>query len=126
VNHEPHHTTEAARAKDPDALLILSAYDPYKDGLPAEIQQKQVEQYVEIFKLFDQNSDIIARVSFWNLHDGHSWLNDFPWQRVSHPLLFDRDRRPKAVFDAVFATLQAPRSARSPARAPRSGFSDRP
>jgi GH35 family endo-1,4-beta-xylanase len=85
----------------------LASYDPYKDGLPEDIQQKQVAQYVEIFKLFDENRDIIVRVSFWNLHDGQSWLNDFPWKRVNHPLLFDRERKPKRAFDAVFETLQA-------------------
>jgi GH35 family endo-1,4-beta-xylanase len=85
----------------------LVSYDPYKDGLPEEIQQKQAEQYVELFRLFDENHDIIARVSFWNLHDGQSWLNDFPWRRVNYPLLFDRQRKPKPVFDAVFQSLQA-------------------
>jgi GH35 family endo-1,4-beta-xylanase len=86
----------------------LARYNPYKDGLPKEIQQKQIEQYVDLFKLFDQNSDIIERVSFWNLHDGQSWLNYFPWRRVNYPLLFDRNRRPKPVFDAVYTSLQAP------------------
>jgi len=85
----------------------LSTYDPYKDGLPEEIQRKQIEQYVELFKLFDQYSDIIERVSFWNLHDGESWLNGFPWQRVNYPLLFDRDGKPKPAFDAVYESLQA-------------------
>ncbi len=84
----------------------LATYDPYKDGLPEDIQQKQVAQYVEIFKLFDENRDIIVRVSFWNLHDSQSWLNNFPWKRVNYPLLFDRQRNPKPVFDAVFESLQ--------------------
>ena len=87
----------------------LAALDPYKDGLPKEIEQKQLEQYVELFKLFDENNDIIERVSFWNLHDGQSWLNYFPWRRVNYPLLFDRNRRPKPVFDAVYALLQTSR-----------------
>jgi endo-1,4-beta-xylanase len=85
----------------------LAKYDPYKDGIPDEIQRKQAEQYVELFRLFDQYRDIIERVSFWNLHDGQSWLNHFPWQRVNYPLLFDRDRRPKPVFDAVYDSLRA-------------------
>jgi GH35 family endo-1,4-beta-xylanase len=89
----------------------LAAYDPYKDGLPATVEQKQVEQYVELFKLFAQNSDVIERVSFWNLHDGQSWLNYFPWRRVNYPLLFDRNRRPKPVFDAVYEALQNHKSA---------------
>jgi GH35 family endo-1,4-beta-xylanase/lysophospholipase L1-like esterase len=88
----------------------LAKYNPYKDGLPIEIQQKQIQQYVELFKLFGEYSDLIVRVSFWNLHDGQSWLNYFPWNRVNYPLLFDRDRRPKPVFDAVYNALRTPRS----------------
>ncbi len=102
----------------------LASYDPYKDGLPAEVEQKQAQQYVELFKLFDENSDIIERVSFWNLHDGQSWLNYFPWRRVNHPLLFDRNRRPKPAFDAVYETLQSHASPWCD-RAPRCEFADR-
>ena len=83
----------------------LSSFDPYRDGIPKEIEQIQIQQYVELFKLFDEYSDIIARVSFWNLHDGQSWLNYFPWKRVNHPLLFDRDRKPKRTFGAVIREL---------------------
>jgi GH35 family endo-1,4-beta-xylanase len=89
----------------------LAKYDPYKDGLPNKIQEKQIEQYVQLFKLFDEYRDIIVRVSFWNLHDGQSWLNYFPWNRVNYPLLFDRDRKPKPAFDAVYETLRTSRSA---------------
>ena len=80
----------------------LATYDPYKDGLPEEIEQQQLEQYVALFQLFDDYSDIIERVSFWNLHDGQSWLNYFPWHRVNYPLLLDRNRQPKPAFDAVY------------------------
>ena len=95
----------------------LARYDPYKNGLPAEIEQKQIEQYVKLFKLFDEYSDLIERVSFWNLHDGQSWLNYFPWNRVNYPLLFDRNRRPKPAFDTVYAMLRAPRSVHAPSNA---------
>jgi GH35 family endo-1,4-beta-xylanase/lysophospholipase L1-like esterase len=93
----------------------LARYDPYKNGVPEVVQQKQIKQYVELFKLFDEFSDLIERVSFWNLHDGQSWLNYFPWNRVNYPLLFDRDRRPKPAFDAVYATLRSTRSLHAPA-----------
>ena len=93
----------------------LASYDPYKDGLPEEIQKKQAKQYAELFNLFVEYSDLIERVSFWNLHDGQSWLNAFPWRRVNHPLLFDRDRRPKPAFDAVYGVLRTSRSAHAPA-----------
>ena len=92
----------------------LARYDPYKDGLPEEIERKQAEQYASLFRLFVEYGDLIERVSFWNLHDGESWLNDFPWKRVNHPLLFDRDRRPKPAFDAVDKVLRGPRSVHTP------------
>ncbi|MBI5383544.1 MAG: endo-1,4-beta-xylanase [Verrucomicrobia bacterium] len=84
----------------------LSKLNPYADGCPPEILQRQAEQYGRLFRLFRKYSDVIARVSFWNLHDGQSWLNGFPWRRVNHPLLFDRAGRPKRAFDAVMAALQ--------------------
>lgn len=90
----------------------LATYNPYKAGLPEAVEQKQVAQYVELFKLFDEYRDIIARVSFWNLHDGESWLNSFPWRRVNYPLLFGRDRQPKPAFDAVYTFLRTSQSAR--------------
>jgi GH35 family endo-1,4-beta-xylanase/lysophospholipase L1-like esterase len=92
----------------------LAGYDPYQDGLPKEIAQRQAEQYVALFKLFDEHRDVIERVSFWNLHDGQSWLNYFPWRRVNHPLLFDRNRQPKPAFDAVYAVLSHSQSGHAP------------
>ena len=88
----------------------LKSFDPYKDGMPPEIEKQMVDQYVALFQLFDEYSDIIARVSFWNLHDGQSWLNYFPWRRVNHPLLFDRNRQPKPAFRAVYESLTYPKS----------------
>lgn len=79
--------------------------DPYTDGLPAELQKRQAEQYARLFDLFSRYEDVILRVSFWNLHDGESWLNYFPWDRTNHPLLFDRERRPKPAFEAVIKAL---------------------
>ena len=32
----------------------LRMHDPYKDGLPAEIEQQQTDQYVALFRLFDE------------------------------------------------------------------------
>ncbi|MCB0321629.1 MAG: endo-1,4-beta-xylanase, partial [Bdellovibrionales bacterium] len=84
----------------------LESYDPYKNGLPNDIEQQEIEQYVALFRMFDEYQDVIARVSFWNLHDGHSWLNYFPWNRTNYPLLFDRDLKPKPAFAEVVRVLQ--------------------
>jgi len=92
----------------------LSKVNPYVNGCPPEILARQAEQYAQLFRIFRRHSDVIARVSFWNLHDGQSWLNDFPWKRVNHPLLFDRQGQPKPAFNAVMQEL-----ASEPAAAPK-------
>ena len=56
----------------------LAKVDPYRDGCPPEVLQRQAEQYGQLFRLFRKHADVIARVSFWDLHDGQSWLNWFP------------------------------------------------
>ncbi len=83
----------------------LAQLDPYRDGCPPEVLQRQAELYARLFRLLGRHADVIARVTFWNLHDGQSWLNDFPWRRVNHPLLFDRLGEPKPAFEAVIEAL---------------------
>jgi endo-1,4-beta-xylanase len=82
----------------------MSKTDPYKDGCPEDVLKRQAEQYAKLFELFNKHSDVILRVSFWNLHDGESWLNYFPWNRTNHPLLFDRNGHPKPAFRSVINT----------------------
>ena len=86
----------------------LSRLDPYRDGCPPDVLKRQADQYARLFRIFRKHADTIARVSFWNLNDGQSWLNDFPWKRVNHPLLFDRDNNPKPAFPAVISELTRP------------------
>ncbi|MEM7812938.1 MAG: endo-1,4-beta-xylanase [Planctomycetota bacterium] len=83
----------------------LRRYDPYPDRLPDDVAEDLAAEYARLFRFFDEHRDVIVRVSFWNLHDGHSWLNSFPWRRTNHPLLFDRTGEPKQAFDRVFETL---------------------
>jgi endo-1,4-beta-xylanase len=81
----------------------LSKYDPYADGCPPEVLERQAEQYAKLFALFSKYADCIGRVTFWNLHDGRSWLNDFPWKRSNYPLLFDGEAQFKPAFWAVLS-----------------------
>ncbi len=69
--------------------------------LSAEDAQKQAEIYGQLFSIFRAHRDVITRVTFWNLHDGRSWLNGWPTPRFNHPLLFDRDAKPKPAYEAV-------------------------
>lgn len=84
----------------------LATLNPYADGAPPDVLERQAAQYAKLFHIFAKHSDAILRVSFWNLHDGESWLNSFPWNRINHPLLFDRDRAPKPAYHAVIKALQ--------------------
>ena len=81
----------------------LAKYDPYKGVCPAEILEYQAREYGKLFTLFSRHADSIERITFWGLHDGQSWLNDFPWKRTNHPLLFDRNAEPKPAYDAVLS-----------------------
>lgn len=83
-------------------------YNPYKDGLPSEIESQLAQRYAAIFKLFEKHQDKISRVTFWGLHDGSSWLNNFPARgRTNYPLLFDRELNPKTrVISQIAAVLR--------------------
>jgi endo-1,4-beta-xylanase len=83
----------------------MAKLNPYRNGCPPEILKQQAEEYAQLFRLFRRHREVIARVSFWNLHDGQSWLNNFPWRRVNYPLLFDRHGQLKPAFDAVVQAL---------------------
>jgi endo-1,4-beta-xylanase len=81
----------------------LARFNPYTNGCPADVLQRQAERYRKLFGIFRQHMDAIAHITFWDLHDGRSWLNHFPWERVNYPLLFDRNAQPKPAFRAVLS-----------------------
>ena len=82
----------------------LARLSPYANGCPPDVLQRQDEQYGKLFLIFHRHADAIARVTFWDLHDGRSWLNHFPWERVNYPLLFDREARPKPAFSTALSS----------------------
>jgi endo-1,4-beta-xylanase len=81
------------------------AANPYAKGLPRAQQRALAKRYADIFNVFVKHADKIDRVTFWGVHDGQSWLNDWPIRgRTDYPLLFDRQLRPKPAFTAVVST----------------------
>ena len=65
-------------------------------------EQAQVAKYSMIFELFRKYAKHITSVTFWNISDRHSWLDNFPVTgRKDYPLLFDRNGQPKKAFEAV-------------------------
>ncbi|MBX2966359.1 MAG: endo-1,4-beta-xylanase [Cyclobacteriaceae bacterium] len=78
------------------------AFNPYVDGLPDSVQQQLADDYAALFELFLKHKDKITRVTFWGVNDGQSWLNGWPVPgRTNHPLLFDREFKPKPAFYKV-------------------------
>jgi GH35 family endo-1,4-beta-xylanase len=80
--------------------------DPYVDGCPKEVLERQAAVYREIMKTVMANSKNVDRVTVWGISDRHSWLNKWPWKRVNHGLLFDREAKPKPAFHAIAESLK--------------------
>lgn len=75
--------------------------DPYRDGLPEDVQQELATRYGDIFARLLRHPSL-TMITFWGSHDGRSWLNDFPViGRTNHPLLFDRELQRKPAHAAV-------------------------
>jgi len=67
-----------------------------------EKEEKQAEVYRYCFELFRKYKDVISGVTFWNISDRSSWLDNFPVRgRKDYPLLFDKDLKPKKAFSGV-------------------------
>lgn len=89
-------------------LAVQRAYslveDIYSAGCPSEVLEQQAQQYARLFRLF-ASAPAVTRVTFWGLDDGRSWLNHWPGKRTNHPLLFDRECRPKPAFWRVLEAI---------------------
>jgi endo-1,4-beta-xylanase len=73
--------------------------NPYPNGLPDSASEELAKRYRDIFVVFNKHKDKISRVTFWGLHDGLSWKNNFPiFRRTDYPLLFDREMKPKKAY----------------------------
>jgi endo-1,4-beta-xylanase len=89
-------------------LEEFEAYlDPYRNGVPADVEQRITARWAELFRIFHGRRDKIDRVTIWGVHDGLSWKNGYPVPgRMNYPLLFDRNRQPRPAFDAVVGVAQ--------------------
>lgn len=69
------------------------------DTFTPDMEQKQAEQYKMVFKVFREKKDAITGVTFWNVSDKHSWLDNHPVAgRKNYPLLFDQNLQPKKAY----------------------------
>lgn len=76
--------------------------DTDKSEFTPEMNDKQAAQYKMLFEVFRKHRDKITGVTFWNLSDKYSWLDNFPVPgRKDYPLLFDQTGQPKKAFKGV-------------------------
>ena len=83
------------------------------DQLTPELEQSQTQQYGQVFSIFRANAahapagsaiihPAVTGVTFWNVSDKHTWLDDYPVPgRKNYPLLFDGYNQPKEAFYRV-------------------------
>ncbi|HDR90463.1 MAG TPA: endo-1,4-beta-xylanase [Bacteroidetes bacterium] len=84
---------------------FMQAMNPWPESLPDSMQQALAQRYADIFNIFLKHHAVLDRVTFWGLHDGYSWKNNWPVRgRTNYPLLFDRNYQPKPAYDAVMET----------------------
>jgi endo-1,4-beta-xylanase len=87
--------------------LDVSVYpNPYGNAADAnftpEREQKQADLYAMAFKVFRDYKQYITGVTFWNVSDKASWLDNFPVRgRKNYPLLFDQNLQPKKAYQGV-------------------------
>lgn len=73
--------------------------DTDKSEFTAEMDAKQAAHYKMIFEVFRKHRKSLTSVTFWNLSDKGSWLDNFPVPgRKDYPLLFDQEYKPKKAF----------------------------
>ena len=73
--------------------------EDYNTDFTVEKENQQIEQYKMCFELFRKYKNSISSVTFWNISDRRSWLDNFPVRgRKDYPLLFDKDLKPKKAF----------------------------
>jgi len=91
----PLHVTEL------DVSIYRDASDKQLE-FTSDIEQKQAGLYAAAFKAFRENSKAITSVTFWNVSDKRSWLDNFPVKgRKNYPLLFDQQFKPKKAYYEV-------------------------
>lgn len=62
-------------------------------------EQQQAAQYKKVFEVFRSQKKNISGITFWNITDKHTWLDQYPViGRKNYPLLFDINSQPKKAY----------------------------
>lgn len=69
------------------------------NAFTGEKKEQQIEMYKRCFGIFKKYKNVISGITFWNISDRSSWLDNFPVKgRKDYPLLFDKDLKPKKAY----------------------------
>ncbi len=72
-----------------------------------EKESAQIDMYKRCFTVFKKYKKQITGITFWNISDRSSWLDNFPVRgRKDYPLLFDKNLQPKKAFWEVVNTVR--------------------
>ena len=72
------------------------------DTYTPELERLQGEQYRKVFSVFRDYKGILNGITFWNVSDRHTWLDEYPVPgRKNYPLLFDTNGQPKKAYRGV-------------------------
>jgi endo-1,4-beta-xylanase len=80
--------------------------EDFTTDFSAEKEAAQIDRYKTIFRIFEKYKKQISVITFWNISDRYSWLDNFPVRgRKDYPLLFDKNLQPKKAYWEVIQTL---------------------
>ena len=86
---------------------LMEQYNPYVKGLDKKAQKLFNQRYLDLYRIVERHKDVISRVTFWGVNDGHTWLNDWPVKgRTNYPMLFDRDYQAKPVVKDILKLFE--------------------
>lgn len=87
----------------PEKTLRDSVWLAAPDTYTPELEQRHIAQYESVFNVFKAYKDHLTGVTFWNLSDRDTWLDQTPSAKGKRnfPLLFDAVLQPKKVFYKV-------------------------
>lgn len=87
----------------PEKTLRDSVWLAAPDTYTPELEQRHIAQYESVFNVFKAYKDHLTGVTFWNLSDRDTLLDQTPSAKGKRnfPLLFDAVLQPKKVFYKV-------------------------
>ncbi len=72
------------------------------DEFTPELEQRQIEAYEMFFRVFRDYEAVLTSVTFWNVSDKNTWLDNYPVPgRKNYPLLFDENFERKKAYEKV-------------------------